>query len=152
MIGSLSECVVFMTECGAEKQFECKEHKKRRSLTQNGYYWAMLNELARALRTSDSDLHKQMLRDYGVCEVMSLSLSVPLEDYFSYFDVVGMDYVEGEERRIVRVYKGSSRMDSSEFTNLIDGMRYECELQGIDVMTPDEIARLRFVEPGKDNQ
>ena len=112
----------------------------------------MLNKLARALRTSDSDLHKQMLRDYGVCEVMSLSVSVPLEDYFSYFDVVGMDYAEGEERRIVRVYKGSSRMDSAEFTRLIEGMRYECELQGIDVMTPEEIARLRFVEPGKDNQ
>lgn len=152
MIGSLSECVFYMTKCGAEKQFECKEHKKRRSLTQNAYYWAMLNKLARALRTSDSDLHKQMLRDYGVCEVMSLSLSVPLEDYFSYFDVVGMDYAEGEERRIVRVYKGSSRMDSAEFTRLIEGMRYECELQGIDVMTPEEIARLRFVEPGKDNQ
>ena len=147
MIGSLSECVVYMTKCGAEKQFECKEHKKRRSLTQNAYYWAMLNKLARALRTSDSDLHKQMLRDYGVCEVMSLSVSVPLEDYFSYFDVVGMDYAEGEERRIVRVYKGSSRMDSAEFTRLIEGMRYECELQGIDVMTPEEIARLRFVEP-----
>ncbi len=152
MIGSLSECVAFMAECGAEKQFECKEHKKRRSLTQNAYYWAMLNQLARTMRTSDSDLHKQMLRDYGVCEVMSLSLSVPLDDYFTYFDVVGMDYVEGEERRVVKVYKGSSRMDSAEFTRLIEGMRYECEQQGIQVMTPEEISRLRFVEPGKDNQ
>lgn len=152
MIGSLSECVFYMTNCGAEKQFEVKEHKKRRSLTQNAYYWAMLNKLARALRTSDSDLHKQMLRDYGVCWVDSVAMHVPLDAVFDYYDVIGVDAINGEERRIVKVYKGSSRMDSAEFTRLIDGMRYECELQGIDVMTPDEIARLRFVEPGKDDQ
>lgn len=152
MIGSLSECVFYMTKCGAEKQFEVKEHKKRRSLTQNAYYWAMLNKLARALRTSDSALHKQMLRDYGVCWVDSVAMHVPLDAVFDYYDVIGVDAINGEERRIVKVYKGSSRMDSAEFTRLIDGMRYECELQGIDVMTPDEIARLRFVEPGKDDQ
>lgn len=37
---------------------------------------------------------------------------------------------------------------SAEFARLIDGMREECVNQGIDVATPQEIARMRFVEPG----
>ena len=36
---------------------------------------------------------------------------------------------------------------SAEFSRLIDGMREECVLQGIDVMTPSEIAEMRWVEP-----
>lgn len=92
-----------------------------------------------------------MLRDYGQCDVLSLSMQVEIEDYFKYFDVIGVDYVDGEERRIVKVYKGSSRMNSSEFTQLIQGMRDECESQGIDVMTPEEIARMRFIEPERFN-
>jgi hypothetical protein len=38
-------------------------------------------------------------------------------------------------------------MDSGEFSRLIDGMREECVLQGIDVATPQEIADMRWVEP-----
>lgn len=51
---------------------------------------------------------------------------------------------------IVRVMKGSSQMDSAEFSRLVNGMREECESQGIPVMTPAEIAALRFVEPDND--
>lgn len=147
MQGSPLECIAHLTGCDPEKRYEVKEVKRRRSMTQNAYYWAMLNKLARKLRMSDSEVHKNMLRDYGRCEIMSLSLSVPVDDYFKYYDIVGVDYEGGEERRIVKVYKGSSRMDSSEFSCLIEGMREECETQGIEVMTPEEIARLRFMEP-----
>lgn len=147
MQGTPRECIVFLAECDQEKQYEVKEVKRRRSLTQNAYYWAMLNKLARALRMGDTEVHMNMLREYGVCEVMSVSMSVPVRDYFEYFDELGIDYIDGEERRVIKVYKGSSRMDSAEFSRLIDGMREECESQGIDVATPEEIARMRFVEP-----
>lgn len=150
MIGKLYECIAYLAECDPDKQYEVKEVKRRRSLTQNAYYWAMLNKLARKLHLSDTELHKNMLREYGQCEVFSLSACVPLDDYFTYYDVIGVDYAEGEERRTVKVYKGSSRMDSAEFTHLIEGMRFECEQQGIQVMTPEEISRLRFVEPEKE--
>ena len=147
MQGTPNECIVYLAECDPEKRYEVKEVKRKRSLTQNAYYWAMLNKLARKLRVPDSELHKNMLEDYGQCEVFSLSLNVPLSDYFKYYNVLSLDYEGGEERKIVKVYKGSSRMNSAEFTHLINGMREECEAQGIDVMTPEEIARMRFVEP-----
>ncbi|WP_276927214.1 hypothetical protein [Parvibacter caecicola] len=151
MKGTLYECIAYLTECDPQKQYEVKEVKKRRSLTQNAYYWAMLNKLARKLRMGDTEVHLNMLREYGVCEVMSLSMSVPAGDYFKYFDDLGVDFIDGEERRMLKVYKGSSRMDSSEFSCLIEGMREECEAQGIDVATPEEIARMSFTEPERND-
>lgn len=152
MIGTLFECIAWLSEQDPAKRFEVKEHKQRRSLTQNAYYWVMLNKLARKVRISDSEVHLNMLRDYGVCEVMSVRAGVPIGDYFKYFDVLGVDYIDGEERQVLKIYKGSSRMDSTEFSHLIEGMRYECQEQGIDVATPEEIARMRFIEPERNQQ
>lgn len=150
MIGTPYECIRYLQECDIAKRFEVKEVKRRRSITQNAYYWLMLNKLARALGMSDSEVHKNMLREYGVCDVMSLALNVPPDDYFKYYDVLAMDYQDGEERRIIKVYKSSARMTQQEFSRLIEGMREECVLQDIDVATPEEIARMKWAE-GKDN-
>lgn len=146
MQGAPIECIAYLTDCDPSKRYEVKEVKKRRSITQNAYYWTMLNKLSRKLHIPDSEVHLNMLREYGSCEVMSVGIQVPLSSYFEYYDVMGADWVDGEERRIVKVYKRSSRMDSAEFSHLVEGMRAECEAQEIDVATPEEIARMRFVE------
>lgn len=146
MRGSLYECIAYLTECDPAKRYEVKEVKRRRSLTQNAYYWAMLNKLARVLGMGDTEVHLNMLREYGVAELMSLAPEVPAGDYFKYYDDLGCDFVGGEERRTIKAYKGSSHMDSAEFSRLINGMREECASQGIDVATPEEIARMEFIE------
>lgn len=146
MIGYPRQLIAYLCECDQDKRFELKEKRERRSLTQNAYYWAMLNKLARALHMPDGEVHLNMLRDWGVSEVFVVSKEVPLDDYFKYYDrlsVIG-------DAVTVKVYKRSSQMDSAEFSQLIEGMREECEAQGIDVMTPEEIARLDFLEPKED--
>jgi hypothetical protein len=149
MRGTALECIAWLASQEQSKEFDVSEHvtKRRRSLTQNAYYWVMLNKLAAKLRMPDSEVHKNMLREYGVCEVFSVRDDVPIEGYFRYYDVIGHGWAGGKRFKHIKVYKGSSKMDSREFTRLIDGMREECTLQGIDVMTPQEIARLRFIEP-----
>ena len=71
---------------------------------------------------------------------------MPLGDYFEYYDAGPERQVGGRPMRLVKVYKGSSKMDSAEFSRLVNGMRDECEAQGIDVMTPSEIAALQWAE------
>ncbi|MBQ9041466.1 MAG: hypothetical protein IJ111_01460 [Eggerthellaceae bacterium] len=146
MIGKPQEIITWLFSQDREKLYEVKERKKGRSLTQNAYYWVLLNQLARKLGYSDTDVHGYMLREYGVCEVFSVRSDVPIEGYFRYYDVIGTGYVNGKEFKHVKVYKGSSEMDSAEFSHLLDGMRQECEAQGLPVMTPEEIARMKFVE------
>lgn len=144
------ECVMWLMEQDASTRFEVREKKQRRTTTQNAYYWAMLNELARSLRISDSEAHKNMLREYGVCDVVLLRADINPADYFEYYDAVDAGRIKGVEYKQIKAYKCSSRMDSAEFSALVDGLRFECEAQGIDFMTPEEIARMRFVEPRED--
>lgn len=145
--GTPRELIAWLLDQPMDKRFEVREPGKRRSPTQNAYYWAMLNELARRLRISDAEAHRQMLREYGVCDVVLLRADVEPSDFFEYFDAYDAGTIKGIPYKQVKAYKRSSRMDSSEFSALIDGLRFECEQQGIDFMTPEEIARLRFVEP-----
>lgn len=149
MRGTALECIQWLASQEPTRRFEVTEEtsKKKRSLTQNAYYWVMLNKLAAKLRMSDSELHKNMLREYGVYDVFSILDNIPIDGYFRYYDVIGHGYVNGRRFKHVKVYKGSSNMSSAEFSRLIDGMREECVIQGIDVMTPSEIAEMRFVEP-----
>lgn len=123
------------------------EVKRKRTLTQNAYYWAMLGKLANALGMPQTELHERMLDEYGACDVINVAAYVPLGHYFDHYRVMSEFERDGVTWRMVKVLKGSSKMDSTEFGRLIDGMREECEIQGIDVMTPEEIAKLRFVEP-----
>ena len=138
MRGTAYECIVWLTSQDQEKRYEVKEVRQRRSMTQNAYYWSMLNKL-----------HLHMLREYGAYEVFSIREDVPVAEYVKYYDVIGTGVAGGKTFKHIRIYKGSSQMDSAEFSKLIDGMRQECEAQGIDVATPQEIASMRFIEPSQ---
>jgi hypothetical protein len=92
----------------------CKPTKKR-SLTANAYYWAMLNKLARALGMPDSEVHERMLDEYGVCDVFTIDGCVPLSAYFDHYRIIS-EYVDGEtgrRKRIVKTLVGGSQMDSA---------------------------------------
>lgn len=149
MRGTALECIAWLANQDPTKRFEVSEEgsKKHRSLTQNAYYWVMLNKLAAKLRMPDSEVHKNMLREYGTYDVFSVLDNVPIEGYFKYYDIIGTGFANGRKFKHVKVYKGSSHMDVQEFSRLIDGMREECVLQDIDVATPQEIASMRWIGP-----
>ena len=46
-----------------EKLFEIKEHREKRSLSQNAYYWKLTSILARKLGMSTAKLHNLKLRE-----------------------------------------------------------------------------------------
>ena len=151
MKGNAFECIQWLASQDPNGTYEVSEakSKKPRSLTQNAYYWVMLNKLAAKLRMPDSEVHMNMLREYGVHDVFSILEDVPIDGYFRYYDIIGTGVANGKRFKHVRVYKGSSQMSSAEFSRLIDGMREECVLQGIDVATPQEIAEMRWIEPSE---
>lgn len=143
MKGSKQECLEWLEREDGDI-FEVKHARKKRTLTQNSYYWLMCNKLARKLGMSDTELHKNMLREWGVFEVFSVTLHVPYQEYFRYCDELLTDYEAKPPKRLIKVYKGSSEMNRKEFTHLIQGMREECESQGIDVLTPEGVASLKW--------
>lgn len=131
---------------GEEPLFDIKLHKPKRSNTQNAYYWELLSKLARTLGYANDEVHRHMVMNYGVCEVMLVDVNVPLAQYFDYFDIVSTGYLNGRQYNHVRVFKGSSKMDSTEFSHLLHGLIQECQQQGIDTRTPAEIAAMEYAE------
>ena len=145
MIGNAQAIIAWLFEQDKQKIFEIKEKKKKRSLTANSYYWSLLNQLASVIRMDNQECHFLMLKRYGQYEVVSIRSDVSLHSYFKYYEEIGKGTVNGKEFTHYKIYKGSSQMDSKEFAILLDGVRSECEELGIPVLTPSEIAQLKFI-------
>ena len=159
-VGKLSECVRWLRAKVAEYEererhmgrepdellFKVMVWKRKRSLSQNAYYWVLLNKLGLTLGYASDELHGHMLREYGVYDVFTVRDDVPLNDYFRYWDEVGSGFMDGVKYRHVRAFKGSSEMDSTEFSKLLNGVIQECQQQGIETMTPQDAAKLMWYE------
>lgn len=146
MIGSAKAIIQWLYEQDSDKFFEIKEKKNRRSLTANAYYWVLLNQLASLMLMDNNAMHSLMLERYGFYEVISVRSDVDISGYFKYYSVVGTGYIDGVQFTHYKIYKGSSQMDSKEFSVLLEGVRSECEELGIVTLTPQEIARLKYIE------
>lgn len=150
MIGNAKAIIQWLfDQQDAEKLYEIKEKKSKRSLTANAYYWSLLNQLASVMRTSSDEAHFMMLRRYGVCEVVSVRSDINIKGYFKYSDIIGQSDLYGKEFTHYRIYKGSSEMDSKEFSILLDGLISECEEVGIPTLTTEEVAKLKYIEMRK---
>lgn len=146
MIGNAKAIIQWLfDQQDADKLYEIKEKKSKRSLTANAYYWSLLNQLASVMRMDNQECHFLMLIRYGQYEVVSIRSDVSLHGYFKYYEVIGNGFVNGKEFTHYKIYKGSSQMDSKEFSVLLDGLISECEEVGIPTLTPSEVAQLKFV-------
>lgn len=149
MIGNAKAIIQWLfDQQDVEKLYEIKEKKSKRSLTANAYYWSLLNQLASTIRLSSEEVHFMMLKRYGVYEVVSVRSDIKVDGYFRYYEAIGKSDLDGKEFTHYKIYKGSSEMDSKEFSVLLDGLISECEGVGIPTLTPDEVAKLRFIEMG----
>jgi len=115
----------------ADAVIEARVVKRPRSLGQNALYWELLGQLAHVLRMGHDELHRRLIDDYGAYAVVSVREDVPLGQFFRYYRVVGEGEANGQRFLHVRVHKGSSEMDTAEFSRLLDGLVSECEAQGI---------------------
>lgn len=146
MLGNAETIIQWLFKQGdKDKLYEIKEKKNKRSLTQNSYYWALLNQLAGVMRIDNLALHFLMLQRYGVYEVISVRSEIDVHGYFKYYKEIGHGTVNGRGFTHYKIFKGSSQMDSKEFTILLDGLISECEEQGIPTLTREEISKLKFI-------
>lgn len=129
-------------QVGTDKLYRISEVKSKRSLTQNAYYWLLINQLADRLRKSKDEVHFDMLKSYGQSTAITLRSDVPVSKYFSYYDKVKDGQIDGKSFTAYKVYAPSHTLDSKEFSVLLDGLISECEQQGIPTMTPTEIERM----------
>ena len=142
MIGKPLKIIEFLYNQDKEKIYEIHEKKEKRSLSQNAYAWKLITELGNVLRKSKEEVYLQMLKDYGVSDIVVMLSKVNPAGYFKYYEKVRDIKLNGNYFSQWKIIKGSSEFDSKEMSIFIDGIIQECENVGIETMTPDEIKEL----------
>lgn len=140
-----------------ELSVEVKEYRKHRSITANAYYWKLLTELANKIGVSISFAHNMMLRRNPVPAMMDdvvMTAFIPDTDDAAkqadeaerYHLKPTSKVIEGKngDLRCYIVLKGSHEMNTEEFSRLLNNLIDECQQCGIETLTPDELARLRY--------
>ena len=122
MIGNAEAIIQYLFQQDREKVFEVREYKQKRSLTQNAYFWVLVNEIANVTRQSKDDIHLQMLKEYGQNQVISVQSNIDISKFIKYFEEIGHGRVNGKDFTHYRVFEGSSEMDSREMAILLDGV------------------------------
>lgn len=151
LIGTPKELIKKLLELEQDKEYEIKEHKKKRTLDQNAYYWVLLGKLSQKLRIPQEELHFELIkRSCPFTEIL-----VPNEAdlrAIEYYEERGKITRNNKLFKIIRVYVGSSKLDTVEMGILLDNLIEECKSQGIETMTPEELAKMRALENLKENK
>ena len=142
MIGTKKEIINYILDKDDNIKFEIKEHKEKRGLKANAYHWKLCNEMAHILKTSDEELHFELLKKYGVMDYISLRADIPAKDYFKYY-VEDKHYMIGsQEMASYRVYKESHLMDTKEFSHLLEMTIQDARELGIEILEDTKIQKM----------
>ena len=126
-----------------------QKFREGRNKGQNGLYWKYLTQLAKVLRISNNRLHNMMLRQYGQPEYYDgkpACILIPdtekaeeqaIEQEFYHIKPTShvQTGADGIQYRVYMVMRGSSDLNTEEFSRLLDGLLEACEDMGIHIMT-----------------
>lgn len=162
MTGDYITAVQYLTEQNALKPgriWEVKEHKEKRSLSQNSYYWKLINEVSRRQKQSVAYVHNTELRAARYArwfEDQLVLVSIPDTDDAEAQIMEQMEYHlaptnrrEGD-KRIYVMLRGSSEFNTAEMSHLLDLLIQDAQALGIETMTPAELAQIRAYEQKKE--
>ena len=128
-----------------EKLFDIKEHKERRSLSQNAYAWELIGKLADVMRMSKEEMYLKMLESYGQSLMIPVELDTKPNGYFKHYKYHGRSVINDKIADWYIVYKGSSEFDTKEMTIFIDGIIQECSNLGIPTLTEEQVKQMKLV-------
>ena len=126
------------------QEVEIKPYKEKRSLNSNSYSWVLQSAIAQKINARLDTVHKDMIMNYGVVEVVSVKKSVldSVLRNFEYYEILGDSELNGTMFTHIKVGIGSHLYNSAEMAKLIEGIIAECDELGIEHKTPAEIAEL----------
>lgn len=129
-----------------------KQYRAKRSLSANAYFWILIGEVAKALHTDAEALHRKYVYEHpyvwldengkpvGIVLTDKVNVDNALPGYWKRY---------GKQRdnliQYIRI-KGTSDMDSQEFSIVIDDLVQEAKELGIETATPDELERMKQYE------
>lgn len=146
MKGNPKQLIVWLATQDDDKFFEIKEYHEKRSLNANSYFYVLQNKLAQVLKTSNEELHEQLIKRYADVILITIPETQNIKGLIKYYDIYNTGTIKGTPVVIYKAYKPSHEMNTKEFSRLLDGLISECKEMNIETMTPDELRRLEGYE------
>lgn len=135
-----------------------KLSRKKRTLTQNGYYWKLIGMVADKINISAARLHNELLCDHPHPVIDDRTMScweMWLEDTDYNWLKVQEDKknhfyptseIDATGKRKYVLLRGSHTYNTEEMSALLDALIEKAKAAGVETMTPDQIARMRELE------
>lgn len=158
--GTAKELVFQLARVEDDRVYDVIEHKEKRSLSQNAYYWVLIGKVADKHRISKSRLHNNMLRHYGQRMfiddkpvIVYLPDTEESENTAMESDTVHLkqtsSVMEGNNGITYRAWvmlRGSHDYNTKEMTVLLDGLIQEAKQVDVEVLTPAQLEEMRRLE------
>ncbi len=130
---------------------EIKKHREKRSLNANAYFHVLVNKIARALHSSDEEVKRRLVMNYGVYARdekglivgFMLPVHVDAQRIYKYAKVFKQRVVGNNLFNCWLTYKRTHEMNTKEMADLIDGAISEARELGIETDTPEQLARYK---------
>ena len=157
------ELIIFLAAQDQNKEWDLAEHKEKRSLNQNSYYWQLASKVAKKsvkFGANINEIHNRNLRELGLREYIDdqpICLYLPDTDEAekktlnaeSYHVKPTSQTKAGKDGTMFRCYvmlRGSHTFNSEEMSSLVDLMVQEAKAVGVETLTPLELAHMRMLE------
>lgn len=162
--GTALDIMAFLMSDAADKKaiydLTLHQEKKRRTLSQNAYYWQLLEKIAVKSHESKAKIHNINLRHLGLVlriEDKPVYILLPDSEKAENEALNAITYhlsprketkigTDGKTYRWYVMLRGSSEMDVKEMSVLVDFAVQDAKALGIEVLSPDELERIRQLE------
>ena len=123
--GKIKDIVADLLKLDMDKFYICeiKEPKSKRSLEQNKLLWSLIHRIAKETYQDDMDVYCAVLERADALSdyvITAGDIETTLRKSFRGVKFIRMQEVNGRDCYVYKVYLGSSKMNTSEMTELIE--------------------------------
>ncbi len=137
-------------ENASELDLEVTEHKEKRRINANNYFWLMLQKLCEKQELDTIEEYKKRVKELCIFRIMSTEKEnvktikkIWEEKGIAWFvEEFDTEYKGDVEFKTLHLYYGSSSFDKKQMSRLIDGVVQDCKAVGIETKTEAEIKSL----------
>ncbi len=146
----IAELASYIDSLHEDKEYTLtvKEHKEKRSISANNYFWAMCDRLAEKLRMSKTDIYRSYVKEIGGNNDVVCCINKAVSALREAWEARGTGWItETEDSKLdgcinVRLYYGSSTYDKEQMSRLIELAKQDCIENDIPTWDEDELQRL----------
>lgn len=171
IIGKALDIITHLMAADKEQLWKLSPYKKKKTISQLGYYWKLTGELAKKTHVSANRIHNLHLRQLAQIDMdyMYRMGGKPATVFIPDTDEAENDALEQEKFHIkptgaIRqgsdnlnyrgyiVLRGCSTFDVEEMSALLSLLIQDCKAVGIETMTPNELAHMKELEKASEDR